>query len=131
MSYGYGKKFNGCENKMKKQIVIGIALLSVVMFFCGCVDMGDSGPSGSTAIVMSDDFIKSRLKYPSSWEHDTWGSSHEECGENCWIVYGKGKAQNAFGTKIGITYKVKMKYISGDVYDTSSWDADVYYVNEE
>jgi hypothetical protein len=115
---------------MKKLLIFGLSLISVIIFLCGCT--GDSGGvDGSTAQVMADEFVRPYLNYPSSGDFDIWDTSSSSCGENCWIVYGSGTAQNAFGARIGFTYKIKMEYIGDDPYSESSWDTYLYYINEE
>lgn len=116
---------------MNRKLIPLIALMVIsVGLLSGCTGEG-GGISGSTAQVMADDFIRPRLNYPSSGRFSIWDTSSTSCGENCWIVYGSGTAQNAFGARIGFKYKIMMEYTGGGEYSKSSWDTSIYYINEE
>lgn len=79
--------------------------------------------SESGAMIVSEKYVKSVLKYPSTAKFPAFSQVVEKDGfGGKYIVLGKVKAKNAFGVQAEMVYKVWLTYKSGDDSDKSSWD---------
>lgn len=97
---------------MKKIFLIGL----ISLFLTGC---GDKCESDVGAFVMSQNFVKQKLKFPSSAEfpHITddevyvFGDVNEKGLDVCkYSVYGYVEAKNQFGMMIINKYSVDLNY---------------------
>lgn len=75
----------------------------------------ESGDKESTAYVMCQEFVESRLKSPSSAEFP-WKSEIKvkSLDDHTYAVSGYVDAQNSFGANVRQNYVCKVKYDGGD-----------------
>ena len=76
----------------------------------------------SAAMIVSEDFVKSVLNYPSTAKFKSFSKVAEPDGYNKYIVWGEVEAKNAFGVSTEMVYKIWLTYKSGDDVEASSWD---------
>lgn len=97
---------------MKRFVLIGL----VSLFLYGC---GDKCDSDVGAFVMSQNFVKKKLKYPSSavfpYIDDSavsvYGDMNKKGLEICeYSVYGYVESKNGFGIMVNNKYEVDLKY---------------------
>lgn len=102
---------------MKNISIIIIAIISIAMFSCEI----DNGPSESGAYIISQHFVKFKLKDPSSAKFFTSSYKSKNIGGNTYLVSAEFDAKNAFGGNIRHRYTAKLKYKSGDWSDINNW----------
>jgi hypothetical protein len=102
---------------MKNISIILITIISIALFSCHT----DEGPSESGAYVISQTFVKQRLKDPSSAKFFNSTYTSLDVGDNTYIVKAEFDAKNEFGGNLRHTYTAKLKHISGDWADINNW----------
>ena len=98
---------------MKKIFFLFVALLS----FVACQD---EGATLNRAGIISENFVKDRLKFPAEVEFNK-DIRGQELSDTTFIVYQKFNAKNAFGVKVSYVYKAKMVFLGGDWADINNW----------
>lgn len=76
---------------------------------------------GSKCSIMSQDFVKSKLKYPEEVNFEQMGYVHEREGVYA-IILNKFTAKNGFGVEISYVYKIWLKFNGGDWSDINNWE---------
>lgn len=116
--------FNFISDSMKKILFLMICLTSLIMYSCD-----NNKPTFTRAAIMSEDYVKVRMKYPAEveFEGDRRGS---ENGTNEYDVFQKFTAKNAFGVKSSYVYKIHMIYKGGDWSDINNWTYDLLTIED-
>lgn len=88
-------------------IILVAVLLTVLLSFCE----GDRTVDKYNADVFAEDFVKEKLKSPSSAKFaSTSEKTIKEVETNVWEVSGWVDSENSFGASIRSNFKVKMEY---------------------
>lgn len=95
-------------------------LLFLIFSVCLFIACDDNGATHTRASIISEDFVKARLKFPAEAEFngDYRGKT---LSDSTFIVYQKFDAKNAFGVRSTYVYRAKMVYLGGDWTETSNW----------
>lgn len=96
-------------------LVALFAVLVIAMMSCvgGSADRPEHDPIA--AFVMSEGFVKDRLKSPSSAKFQPYSASNvRDLGNGVYEVTGYVDAQNSFGAMIRNRYYCKLRYAGGD-----------------
>lgn len=141
------KKCPNCRSKISasteksKRVLIGIILLSFIFCLMAIGAAGDpapsapvvQGPSEIIAFAVSQGFVESALKAPSTAKFSSQRDV-ADLGEGRYRVKSYVDSQNGFGAMIRSDWETVLKYNSGDPYESSSWtfervviDGDVVY----
>jgi len=114
-------------------IIVGLVAMGVFGAILGSSGGSDSpGNSGSWdgadeygAWVICEDFVKDRLKSPSSARFSgSLDTTRVDAGDETWIIIGHVDAQNSFGAEIRNMYSCETKYVGNDrwtLVDLSMW----------
>lgn len=96
---------------------IGVVLVTTVVASPWSDDVGDEG----TALVMCEDFVRERLRAPSTAE---FGPSHEArvqpTADDRWFVRSHVDAQNGFGAMIRSEWSCDARYVGEDEWRLSA-----------
>lgn len=93
----------------------------VSIFFAFIVSMGVYAQSKSSAMVISEDFVKSVLNYPSTAKFPFGSQTATEESYGKYVILGEVNAKNAFGVQSEMVYKIWLEYKSGDWQNMDSW----------
>lgn len=105
-----------------------VLILLVLAFSIGV--MAQNKPTFTRAAIMSEEFVKPKMKYPEEvkFSGDRRGS---EKAMNEYEVFQKFTAKNSFGVKSGYVYKIRMIYRGGDWTEKSSWKYQFLIIEDE
>lgn len=102
----------------------------MLLFLAGCAfDQPKPEDMRTESFVISQSFVKARLKSPSTAAFPTDSYTAYYSGNNTWEVRSVVDAQNSFGAQIRQKYKVVIKYKSGEWSDAGNWElisAEIY-----
>ena len=73
------------------------------------------------ACVVSEDFIKLDLRYPSTADFSMFDCTADKNDDNSYTVLRKVGAKNAFGVSSEFIYKVKIGFVGGLDADINNW----------
>jgi hypothetical protein len=104
---------------MKK--VFLLAVMAVMFYSCITPDTKESIIQDQTkCVIISEDIVKSKLKYPEESEFNTSTAVFEQYGDTS-VVLNKFVTKNGFGVKTSATYKVELTFNGGDWSDANNW----------
>ena len=72
-------------------------------------------------MVISEDFVKSVLNYPSTAKFPFGSQTATEESYGKYVILGEVNAKNAFGVQSEMVYKIWLEYKSGDWQSMDSW----------
>lgn len=72
--------------------------------------------------VMSEDFIKSDLRYPDTVDFSMFDCSTENNSDGSYTILRKVSAKNGFGVESSYIYKVKLGFKGGNTVDINDWE---------
>lgn len=101
-----------------------IILLSICFMFFGCGDTPAGKEDGMNidAYLIANEYIKLRLKSPSTAEFlSRKESTIERSGQSVYIIHSAVDAKNSFGTPIRSNFMVKILYTGGDPDQGANW----------
>lgn len=104
---------------MKKVLLIGVIMVLLV----GCNTASskkDIIESGTKCAIISEDFVKAKLKYPEESDFKTRGYVHEVEGSTA-IILNKFTAKNSFGVNVSYTYKIWLEFYGGEWEVVDNW----------
>jgi len=83
----------------------------------------NSIPTTSNAFIIAKDFVKNRLKSPSSadFPFDDY-RANVDTSTNTYVVQSYVDAQNAFGANLRSNWVIKMRYKGGSWADYKNWE---------
>lgn len=96
-------------------------LIAIFMVVFLCVSCDDNNITDTKAYVMSQDFVEQQFKYPKEVDFNSEFVFEIDI-DGTYIVLGKVIAKNALGVKSEYTYKVWLKFNSGDWADKNNWE---------
>lgn len=90
----------------------GIILLSIIIVFLSTIFSSDTRTVDKyDAEVFAEDFVKEKLKSPSSAKFSSTSEKDiKEIEDNVWEVSGSVEAENSFGANIKNNFIVEMEY---------------------
>jgi len=98
---------------MKKILILigSLVLILIIVKQFQSNSVSNNSPDEYSIIATAEEFIKQKLKSPSTAEFSSLGESKVNQFENgeCWVS-GYVDAQNSFGAMIRNNYVVKMRY---------------------
>lgn len=124
-----GAELNRYLNKYKK-----IPYFETLLFMYGpkVCDMSSSIKESSSSYINSDesanpciiseDFIKSDLKNPSTADFSYFDCSTEHNSDGSYTILRKVSSENSFGVEKEFIYKVKLGFKGGNWVDMNNWD---------
>jgi len=80
------------------------------------------GDMGSKAYIISKDFVKRKLKSPSTADFPFADYKYENLGNDEHQILCYVDAQNEFGATKRMYYKLTLKYKGGDWEDINNWE---------
>lgn len=120
------------QNQIEKMIAFSIIICLIIFFLYKCGGSSSPEPAAeypkdskewlSRAEIISRNFVKERLKAPSTAEFPSSGYiSKYSQKEDCYYVVSHVDAQNAFGAMLRQRWAVKVKYTGGDWAEQRNW----------
>jgi len=108
--------------RIYRHVLSGLLLLTLCILAVGSSDNGGkSGPDKIGAFVMSQEFVKERLKAPSTADFPWYDESFvTDLGGGRFRVSAYVDAQNSFGAKIRSKYTCILKSTDGDTWTLES-----------
>lgn len=101
--------------------VVSIGLLIFGLLLLSSVDNETGGPTASGAISVCQQFVKNRLKSPSSAEFP-WGMDAEQVSEKQYRVQSYVEAQNSFGATLRKDFTCITRHKEGQTWDLVDLD---------
>ncbi len=97
-----------------------------VLAILGSLLPGSDGASdpddrGTMAVIQCQNYVKVRLRAPSTADFPFLDHSVSRMGNEAYVVRSYVDAQNGFGAMIRSTYACKIRYRGGDDADTGNW----------
>ena len=106
---------------MKK--VLLLAVMAILLISCNNTSKIPILDDGNKCAIMSEDFVKSKLKYPEETDFQTSSFVHER--EGCAaIILNRFTSKNGFGVTITYTYKIWLQFKGGEWNDINNWSYD-------
>ena len=101
----------------------GCLVVVVILFIVGtlCPHTKTAAERGTMAAIQCRDFVKERLRAPSTADFSALHESASLIGENKYVVRGYVDAQNAFGAQIRNNYACTVQYTGGEDADSGNW----------
>lgn len=75
---------------------------------------------GSKCSIISQDFVKSKLKYPEECDFENMSYQHKR-ENNYAIILNKFTSKNGYGVKISYVYKIWLQFNGGEWNDINNW----------
>lgn len=104
-----------------RAVAIGAALFAVVVWAVLSGASEDDGGGESGAEVVCEDFVKDRLKSPSSAEFSD-AVTTESASDGSWTVRGIVDSENGFGAMLRNSYTCTVRFAGGDRWTLDSLD---------
>lgn len=109
---------------MKKKYLFAVGILIIFsIFLTACGGSGgksDTGPSKINAWIMAQDFMKQKLKAPSTAEFPGYSDEYvTNLGGDEFKVNSYVDAENAFGAKIRVHFTMTLKWTEDKIKVTS------------
>lgn len=108
---------------MKKQLIF----FTLLLIFASCGSNTSSSDSvdsvinnGNRCAVISEDFVKQKVKYPDETNFTTSSYVHE-LDNGIPVILNRFTTKNAFGVTITCTYKIWLNFKGGDWSDINNW----------
>ncbi len=112
---------------MKK--ILLFLLFAIAIITSSCDDVVNMGRRAS---IISEDFVKDKVKYPATIDFDRLDYRWEPINydETSGIVYKKFTTKNVFGVPVQFVYKIEMSFLGGEWEDTNNWTYKYIVVEE-
>ena len=102
-------------------IMIAVFALCICATSCGSSDSSSDNPDKIEAYVMSQEFVKERLKAPATADFPWYDENFvKELGDNKFEVNAYVDAENSFGAKVRTNYSCVLKYVGDDKWRAES-----------
>jgi len=131
------KKVAGKHDKTKLLVVAA----AIVFGFILLVSLGNNGTqttqtsqtqaSGERAFIISQGYVKSALKSPSTADFPTLDYQANLLGNERYTVSSYVDSQNSFGATIRSEWSAILKYNGGEWADASNWNLESLTINGE
>lgn len=106
-------------------------LLVIIGLVFGLISCDSSVNIKSGASIISEDFVKERLNYPTTTDFDrdvVWTPDYLD--ENRGTLLKKFTAKNAFGVSMDYVYKIDIRFLGGEWTDANNWTYDYLIIEE-
>jgi hypothetical protein len=100
-----------------------IVLFAAISMFCSSGNGGRSSSSdrGNMAFIQCQNFVKSRLRAPSTADFPFLDFTATSVGADTYSVRSYVDSQNAFGAELRYNWTCRIKYNGGQDADLRSW----------
>lgn len=106
--------------KKHQNLITWVALILAIVFMlnmCSKIEPTPNGDQSSMAKVMCEEFVKKRLKSPSSAKFP-WGNTARALGTEKYALVSYVDSQNSFGASL----RTNFKCIVFDNKETNKWE---------
>lgn len=104
--------------------LILVTIFILILIYRSCNSSSESSSKedmSSSAYIISQDFVKQKLKSPSTADFPYLDYQSDCIADNTWKVLSYVDSENIFGANIRTYFKVTLKYNGGEWTEKNNW----------